>query len=761
MDYSGMSREELIAEIARLREKSEELERRMARAPGESGARDTGDEEKFRRIIEDIHEVIYSLDMNGVVEYVSPGIQKLTGYLPEEITGRHFTGIVLPEDIPFILEEFAKILDEQYGPSDYRIVRKDGTSFYVQTNSKIIKKNGVPVAITGVLTDIDSLKNSEERLREQNARYEELNSKLSAKNEELESMYEEMMAANEELEATNQELVAMQQTLLDANVRHEKSELRYRTLFEHSPIPIFEGDGLDLKVLVDEIRQSGVEDFARYFREHHGVIWQFVKMIRVLSVNRAFLDLFEAERGDNADLDIRKYFTDETLRFFRDRLLELISGVHYSEGETEMCTLSGKRIYGMLRLTVPAGYEENWSRILISIFDLTERRILEEKVLQSQKMEAVGRLAGGVAHDFNNLLTVITGNTGILLSDSSCTGSLRTMLEEIQLAGEKGADLTRQLLAFSRKQMMRPVALGLNDVVRNIEKMLRRLVGENIEMHTVLDPGLGIVRADPGQIEQVLVNLVVNARDAMPKAGTITISTANDLLDKERSNESGTIPAGSYVTLSVKDTGIGIDRSVRDHIFEPFFTTKDVGKGVGLGLATVYGILKQSGGFIEVASDRGVGSTFTVFLPRAEREEKNADRKEISPLRLEGNETVMVIEDDPMVREMIRRVLEHYGYSVIISSGPADALTFVQGDGGSIQCVITDVVMPTMDGFELAHKIRARQPDVKVLYITGYMEESMTRAVHADEHAVLLHKPFSPNDLLVRVRGLLDGKSSG
>jgi PAS domain S-box-containing protein len=305
--------------------------------------------------------------MNGVVEYVSRGIQRLTGYLPEEIAGRHFTEIVFPDDVPFILDEFKKILGEQYGPSDYRIVRKDGTSFYVQTNSKIVRKNGIPIGITGVLTDIDGLKMSEERLREQNARYETLNSKLAAKNEELESMYEEIMAANEELEATNQELVVMQQTLLDANVRHEKSELRYRTLFEHSPIPIFEGDGVNLKVLVDEMRQSGVQDFAAYFREHPGAIWQFVAMIRILSVNRAFLDLFETARDDIAALDIRKYFTDGTLRFFCGWLLELISGVYYSEGETELCTLSGKRIYAMLRMIVPDGYEDNWARILVSI----------------------------------------------------------------------------------------------------------------------------------------------------------------------------------------------------------------------------------------------------------------------------------------------------------------------------------------------------------------------------------------------------------
>jgi PAS domain S-box-containing protein len=392
--------------------------------------------------------------------------------------------------------------------------------------------------------------------------------------------------------------------------------------------------------------------------------------------------------------------------------------------------------------------------------DITDRKAIEEQFRQAQKMEAVGRLAGGVAHDFNNILTAILGTCQLLERALPPHSPARDDVSEIRRAGLRAADLTRQLLAYSRRQVLAPKVLSLNGVVRGLELMLRRLLGEDVELVTSLAPDLGAVRADPGQVEQVILNLAVNARDAMPHGGQLTLATARVDLDAKAVQEhSGTAP-GCYAALDVRDTGIGMPPEVRAHLFEPFFTTKEVGKGTGLGLATVYGIVKQSGGFISVVSEVGDGATFRVYLPRVEgvpaSEEAPAHASPGTSFR--GSETVLLTEDEEAVRQLGRRALESEGYTVLAAASGRDALAFLGRHDGAIDLLVTDVVMPGMGGRELAERLAVQRPDTPVLYISGYPgDESDERGALAPG-ASLLRKPFLPEELARKVREVLDGR---
>ncbi len=387
--------------------------------------------------------------------------------------------------------------------------------------------------------------------------------------------------------------------------------------------------------------------------------------------------------------------------------------------------------------------------------DVTDQRHLEEQFRQSQKMEAVGQLAGGIAHDFNNLLTAILGNTQLLLRELPPGDSKRGDVEEIRKASERAASLTRQLLAYSRRQMLQPVVLDLNVVVAEMDKLLRRLIGEHIALVTVLAPDLGRVKADPNQLEQVIVNLAVNARDAMPEGGKLTIETANVDLDEGFAQAHlGSVP-GAYAMLAVTDTGSGMDATVRAHLFEPFFTTKEVGKGTGLGLATVYGIVKQSDGYISVYSEPGHGSSFKIYLPRiATPARAAAGPQKGGPAR--GTETVLVVEDEPAVLSLSRRALEAQGYVVLAASDAAAALRVVERHGGMIHLLLTDVVMPGLSGRELADQLAGQRPGIRVLYMSGYPGDAVVQHGTLPTGSAFLQKPFSPDGLARKVRDVLD-----
>jgi two-component system, cell cycle sensor histidine kinase and response regulator CckA len=388
--------------------------------------------------------------------------------------------------------------------------------------------------------------------------------------------------------------------------------------------------------------------------------------------------------------------------------------------------------------------------------DVTERKKLEMQLQQAQKMEAFGQLAGGVAHDFNNLLTIITGYTELLLGGGVAADKQRPFIREIRSAAERAAALTRQLLAFSRKQILQPVHLNLNTLVANTEKMLRRLIGEDIDLATRLDPALGQVKADPGQIEQVIVNLVVNARDAMPTGGHLTIETRNVELDQDYVRSHPEARPGGQVLLAVADSGCGMDAATSVRIFEPFFTTKEVGKGTGLGLATVHGIVKQSNGSIEVYSELGHGSTFKVYLPRLAGPVAAGNSDPAVSVMPRGTETILLTEDESGVRAFVRFALESLGYTVLEARHGEESLRICQQHTGLIHLLLTDVVMPKVSGRQLADLATGLHPNMKVLYMSGYTDDAVVRHGVLQAGMAFLQKPVTLMLLARKVREVLD-----
>ena len=390
--------------------------------------------------------------------------------------------------------------------------------------------------------------------------------------------------------------------------------------------------------------------------------------------------------------------------------------------------------------------------------DVTERKSLEAQLQQAAKMEAVGRLAGGVAHDFNNLLTIINGYTDLLHDRLASDTEASTYLNEIQNAGERAAGLTRQLLAFSRRQVLTPRVLDLNEVVSNLGNMLTRLIGEHIELRTTLKPSLWQVKADPGQIDQVIMNLAVNARDAMPTGGKLTIETNNVELDEVYPVTHPTVKPGPHVMLSVSDNGVGMTAGTRARIFEPFFTTKEQGKGTGLGLATVYGIVKQSEGSIWVYSEPMQGTVFKIYFPAINEAPAIEERAKAVTDSTSGTETIMVVEDEEGVLSLIRLALRAAGYKVLEAGDPERALTICSEHDGPVHLLLTDVVMPKMSGPKVAEQVAALRPDIKVLYMSGYTDDSIVHHGVLSEGLPFIQKPFSPISLRKKIREVLDRK---
>jgi signal transduction histidine kinase len=379
-----------------------------------------------------------------------------------------------------------------------------------------------------------------------------------------------------------------------------------------------------------------------------------------------------------------------------------------------------------------------------------------EQLRQSQKMDAIGQLAGGVAHDFNNLLTVINGYSDLALRRMGKDDPLRKPIHEIGKAGARAAGLTRQLLAFSRRQMLQAKVLDLNSVVREMDTMLQRLIGEDVDLLTLLKPSLGQIKADPGQLEQVLLNLVVNARDAMPKGGKITIETSHKYLDEAYARAHVAVRPGHYVALTISDTGVGMDAETQKRIFDPFFTTKEVGKGTGLGLSTVYGIVKQSEGNIWVYSEVGTGTTFKIYLPRVDDVADGEDLAGDSCSVPGGSETILLVEDEDLVRSLAVEILEQFGYAVIAAANGEEGLRLSKEFAGRIDLLISDVVMPQMSGRELAQHISVLRPETRVLFMSGYTDDAIVRHGILEENMSFIQKPFLPDALARKARELLD-----
>jgi two-component system CheB/CheR fusion protein len=542
--------------------------------------------------------------------------------------------------------------------------------------------------------------------------------------EELQSVNEELETAKEELQSTNEELTTVNEELQTRNV-----DLQQARDFASS--------------IVDTVRHPLMVLNAN---------------LRVQTANRSFYDTFrlqphETEGQSLYDLSGGAWSTP-SLRRLLGQVLPANQAFDDCELEHDFPGL------GRRAMVLNARRLEPGHLILLALEDITTRRQAEQSLQQSQeqlrhgqKMEAIGRLAGGVAHDFNNLLTIILGYSGLLLQQLN--GESLQQVEEIQKAAERASALTHQLLVFSRRQVLHPERLNLNTVVADLDRMLRRLVGEHVGLVIATDPALGWTLADAGQVGQIIMNLSLNARDAMPEGGTLTIETANIDLD-ETLARLPELPLGRYVRLAVRDTGSGMAPEVQTHVFEPFFTTKEPGQGTGLGLATVFGIVEQTGGTVRFSSEMGRGTTFEVYFPRLEEPAEGSKPRARLSATARGFEVVFVVEDEDAVRELTRRLLEQQGYIVLMASNGEDCLTTLEAHPDTVHLLLTDVVMPGMGGRELAERAAALRPDIKVLFMSGHTDDALLRHGVTKGGSALLQKPFSLTELAAKVREVLD-----
>jgi two-component system, cell cycle sensor histidine kinase and response regulator CckA len=512
---------------------------------------------------------------------------------------------------------------------------------------------------------------------------------------------------------------------------------------------------------IEQTLRNTEERYRLLFQSNPLPMWVYDRdTLEFLAVNEAAVSHYGYSQDDFLSMTIKDIRSAEDV----ETLLEKISD---ESGFNPAGTWKHKKKDGSVIdveiISYPLQFAGRKAKLVLAN-DVTERkraeealRNSEEQLRQAQKLEGVGRLAGGIAHDFNNLLTVITGFCSLAMRGLTSEDPLFGNLEQIKKAGDRATSLTRQLLAFSRKQVLQPKVLSLDTVVADMEKMLRRIIGENIDLRAVLEPTLGNVNADPGQIEQIILNLVVNARDSMPNGGKLTIETDNVYLDEEYVRNHVGAQLGHHVMLAVSDTGHGMDKKTRARIFEPFFTTKELGKGTGLGLSTVYGIVKQSGGNIWVYSEVGRGTTFKIYLPRVRDDAEEEIKKSLEDTTSgRGTETILLVEDEEMLRKLARQTLRGYGYRIVEASNGEEALAISSKHEGDIHLLLTDVIMPGMNGRELENRLLATRPSLRVLFMSGYTDDAIVHQGVLDESANFIQKPFAPESLALRAREILD-----
>ncbi|MDP9347876.1 MAG: PAS domain S-box protein [Gemmatimonadota bacterium] len=734
-------------------------------------------------------------DPDWTMEFVSEGCLALTGYSSGEILGESavpFSKQIYPEDRGAVWAEVqSAVRDKRPFRLEYRLRTKRGEEKWVwEQGQGIFSPEGELLALEGFITDITERKRAEEALHQAEEQYRLL----------FEDNPHPMWVYDPETLAF---LAANHTAVLQYGYSREEF-LAMKILDLHPPE--------DLPALLEGLSRVGHLDRVDIgkHRKKDGTIIdvEITGRSLIFAGRRARIalgqDITERTRAAEAlkesearfrsvveslgegllvtDLDDRVLYAnariEEVFGYTPDELVGRIAYevLHPGEGaerfrsalerrmqnvsdtyEMQVRRKDGKRIWIRVIGTPLRDAAGTIVGTVGAIADITERRQLEEQLRQSQKMDAIGRLAGGVAHDFNNMLMAIKSNAHFLLMDLPEDDPLREDAREIDQAADRAASLTRQLLAFSRQQVLQPQVLDLNAVVSQTEKMLRRLIGADVELVTELGPGLGPVEADPGQMEQVLLNLAVNARDAMPGGGRIVIRTANAEIDGQAARFYPHLEPGTpAVVLSVSDTGTGIDRETRERIFDPFFTTKEQGKGTGLGLSTVYGIVKQSGGYIWLESEVGRGSTFSIHLPRVQAEPAPAgpDR---APAARPRSATVLLVEDEEGVRRVARKMLERSGFTVIEASDGEEALRLCAGREEVIDLVVTDVVMPGMGGGELVERLAALRPGIRVLFMSGYTDEAVEKHGTLVPGAFYIQKPFAPEILVSKVVEMLNG----
>jgi PAS domain S-box-containing protein len=754
-------------------------------------------EEKYRQLADFLPEMVYESDKNGKILFANRCAFEAFGHTQEDFDkGITIFEMVISEDRGRVKQNFQMLLEEKkLIGNEYTALRKDHTTFPVIASANVIIQDNKPVGVRGVVIDITERKRAEEALKESEEKYRLLvenaveaifvaqdgmlkfaNRKttemIGYSKEELTSKpFPEFIHPDDRMLVLDRHLKRLQgegsPSVYPFRIVHKSGNVKWVEL--NTVLITWEGRPATLNFLSDiterKEAEEALQESEKKFRVltetaasgifiHHGG--------RFIYVNPAS----EAISGYTREELLAMNFWDLLHPDFRELIKQRAQARQQGElvpsrYELKIITKNGEERW--IDLTVGMINFEGKPAVLGTDFDITERkraeeemRALEEQLRQSQKMEAVGLLAGGIAHDFNNLLTIIKGYSQLSLLELKEGDLLKGNIEEIQKATERAANLTGQLLAFSRRQVMQMKVFDFNTLLRDLENMLRRVIGEDIELVTILADDLGRTKTDPGQIEQVIMNLAVNARDAMPSGGKLIIETANVEFDEPYAYVHIAMAPGRYVMLSVSDTGVGMTPEVRERVFEPFFTTKEKGKGTGLGLSTVYGIVKQSGGNIWVYSEPGQGTTVKIYFPRVEEENDALFQIDSAISIPQGSETVLVVEDEPSVRSLATHIIRHQGYRVLEAADGEEALRVAQECFGEINLLLTDVVMPRMGGKELADRLKTLRPSVKVLFISGFPDEAIARHGVLTPGIAFLQKPFSPAALAQKVREVLD-----
>jgi two-component system, cell cycle sensor histidine kinase and response regulator CckA len=878
--------------------------------------------ERYRMLVENLNEVVYTMDLSGVFTYMSPVIERLSQYRAADFVGRSCLDFVHLGDRDGLKQALDNVLNGEMKPSEFRVLDKDGAVRYFHNSSRLLRENGQPTGVFGLLTDITERRAAEHALRLSDSRYRavveaQTDLILRVRPDGTRTFVNEAMcrywgetreqllgrdswqyihpddrdahrhhiaaltpdhpsAVNERraihrsgevrwqqwidrgifaADGTLAEIQSVGRDITEQKQAQEalrESTARLRAIFDSAPIGIalvdLEGHPMEcnpaslalLGYTAAELQQmrfteythpeDAALDWAQYQHLIAGQIDEYEmdkryirKDGRVIWARLTCTLLRDAEGRPRFSLGMTEDITErrlveEAIRESRARLQAMFDraaiGVvltdpqglvmqsnpavqqmlGYSAEEFARMTFDqfthpddvdeSLRCYGRLmggeidrfqldKRYLPKSGGVIYGRVTVSsvrdaagqpqfaiamIEDVTEHKRLEDQFRQAQKMETVGRLAGGVAHDFNNLLTAISGYGSLARRSLPVDHSARADIDQVLKAAERAATLTKRLLAFSRRQIIALQVTNLNELILDMDKMLRRLIHEDIELRTVPDPDLGQVKVDPGQIEQVVVNLVVNARDAMPGGGKLTIETANTTVDEPFVEQHIGATPGEYVLLTVSDTGTGMTDEVKAHLFEPFFTTKEVGKGTGLGLATVYGIVKQHGGNVYVHSEPGQGTIVKLYLPRADQPAEPARKAEEVAPQIGGGETILVAEDEPLVRALAVRVLTDLGYQVLEAADGPTALKLAESHPGAIDLLVTDVIMPQMNGKVLHERLAVVRPGLKALFVSGYADHAIVHHGMLDGGLAFLQKPFTSARLAQKVRELLDSQ---
>jgi len=739
-------------------------------------------EEKFRALIENISDTVAVLDGAGVVLYANAS--GAFGYSDLENVGRSGFELIHPEDLDRVRQLYLDCVRSPEGRAraEFRVRHKDGSWRDVEATAA--NHLGHP-AIQGIIVsyhDITDRKRAEQALRLSDEIVRHAGAIILACNSRGEITYasdsvtpllgyepseilgerwwrktfaDPQAGLNAQMALARSAAGSASPSLTSytREIRHKNGSLRWILWHDtKGPDDLVIGVGHDVTDLKEAEEKLRLQGKALEAAANAIVITDREGIIRW--VNPAFERLTGYSLAEAQGQTPRLLKSGEQGSDFYKNLWDTILAGNVWHGELVNKRKDGSKFVDEMTIT-PLKGEDGSIRNFIGVKqDITEQRRLRDQLLQAQKMEAVGRLSGGVAHDFNNILGVILGYSDLLAERIPEFDPMRRQVEQIHRAGERAASLTRQLLAFSRQQVLQPVVFNLNLVVSEMDKMLHRLIGEDIEITTELAPNLANIRADRSQVEQIVMNLAVNARDAMPTGGRLLIETRNCMLDEIYAQNHSGIAAGPYVMLAVTDTGVGMAKEVQAHVFEPFFTTKDIGKGTGLGLATVYGIVQQSGGHVWVYSEPGKGTTFKIYLPSAGG---TAIEFPSEPFASEsrGHERILLVEDSGPLRELTRDLLRSCGYEVIVAEDGEQAVDIAEGCD-PFDLLITDVVMPGMNGPELARMLQQAHPDTQVLYISGYTDHAVLKNGKLDRDAAFLQKPYTRHELSRKVRELLN-----